>query len=278
MSAQFSDHRSFEIIKVNAYSSRAARSFKSFIGELTAVAAGLHVGIHEVIPIIEANDVADPWKAMAEKHGVVVDGLRSQKIIQSTARLNVVSLYSGFDLFLEEVRDDFFRLNGRPWVQHDGDGPFTSLARNTLSRPEVHTARLGKHRIAAMDYYRLVRNAIAHPSKDSLEKAKEYYDKNAELLDQARVEYGMQSAPNSINQLSFHDVKLLAQVGLALTKAIDAELDPGDERLFVMLELKQSDLTHSSQRKRNAWIGKLRTDYGVSVARAEGILDKFLAH
>jgi hypothetical protein len=267
-----------KILKVNAYSSRAARSFKSFIGELTAVAAGLHVGIQEVVPTMEENAVADPWKAMAQKYGVVVDGLTSEKVIQSTARLNVVSLYSGFDLFLEEVRDDFFRLHGRQWVQHDGDGPFTSLARNTLSPPEVHFARLGKHRVAAMDYYRLVRNAIAHPSKGSLESAKTYYDKNAELLDEARIEYGMQSAPNSIDRLSFHDVKLLARVGLALAKAIDAELDPGDERLFAMLELKQGDLTDSSQRKRNAWIGKLRTDYGVSVARAQGILDKFLAH
>ena len=263
---------------MNSYSSEATRSFKSFIGELTAVAAGLHVGIQEVASTLDANDASDPWKALAYKHSVVVDGLTSQRIIRSAARLNVVSLYSGFDLFLDDIRSDFFHLHGKEWIQHVGDDPFAALVRNTHSRPEAHERRLGKHRIAAMNHYRLVRNAIAHPGKDAQRQTMTYYAEKADLLDEVRIEYRMQSAPNNIDELSFHDVKLLARVGLDLTKAIDAELDPGDERLFAMLELNQSEQKNSSQRDRNAWIGKLRTHYGVTAERAARILREFLVH
>lgn len=260
------------ITGMEAYSSTACRSFKTFIGELTAVAAGVYVGIQEVLPVVQVLDATDPWKVAAKKHGVIVDGLRSEQVVLSSVRLNLVSLYSGFDLFMADVRAGFHGLHGREWIQRDGDAPFAALARNTCSSPSVHLERLGAHRIAVMDHYRLVRNAIAHPRPEALAASKQFDVAKADLLDQVRREYGMQTAPNEIDLLTFHDIKLLARVALDLTAAIDADLDPGDERLSQLLAAKAVDNTKSPERRRNALMGWLRTEFGVSAARAERIL------
>jgi hypothetical protein len=263
---------------MQTYSSAASRSFKTFVGELTAVAAGVYVGIQEVLPLVEEYDSKDPWKVAARRHGVIVDALTSVQVVQSSVRLNLVSLYSGFDLFMADVRSGFHCLHGREWIQHDGDTPFDALARNTSSTPNLHLERLGSHRIAAMDHYRLVRNAIAHPRLEAITASQKFFSTNAKLLTTIRTEYGMQSAPNEINLLTFHDIKLLARVALDVTKAIDADFDPGDQRLGQLLATKSIDRTKSRERNRNALIGWLRTEHGVSAERAERILKAHMTH
>jgi hypothetical protein len=263
---------------MQTYSSAACRSFKTFIGELTAVAAGVYVGIQEVVPLVETFDSKDPWKVAARKHGVIVDALKSEQVVKSSVRLNLVSLYSGFDLFMADIRSGFHYLQGREWIQHDGDTPFDALARNTSSTPNLHLERLGSHRIATMEHYRLVRNAIAHPRPEALTASQKFFATNAEFLATVRTGYGMQSAPNEINLLTFHDIKLLARVALDLTKAIDTDFDPGDQRLGQLLATKAVNRTKSPERNRNALIGWLRTEHGVSVERAERILNKHMTH
>jgi hypothetical protein len=263
---------------MEAYSSAAYRSFKTFIGELTAVAAGVYVGIQEVLPLVEGVGSKDPWKEVARKHGVIVNALKSEQVVLSSVRLNLVSLYSGFDLFMADIRSGFHGLQGREWLQHDGDSPFDALSRNTASTPCVHLAHLGANRIALMDHYRLVRNAIAHPRPEALTASKRFFEANAELLGKVRSEYAMQSAPNEINRLTFHDIKLLARVALDLTKAIDSDLDPGDKRLSQLLATKAVDRTKSTGRKHNALVGWLRTEHGVTADRAERIIKLYTIH
>ncbi|WP_186136267.1 hypothetical protein [Burkholderia gladioli] len=256
---------------MQAYSSAAYRSFKTFIGELTAVAAGVYVGIQEVVPIVEGYDSKDPWKVAAQKHGVIVDALKSEQVVQSSVRLNLVSLYSGFDLFMADIRSAFHCLQGREWIQYDGDTPFDALARNVPFTTTVLRERLGSHRIATMDHYRLVRNAIAHPRPEALTASQKFYATNTSLLAAVKISYGMQSVPNEIGRLTFHDIKLLARVALDLAKVIDSVFDPGDTRLGQLLATKAVDRTKSPKRNLNALIGWLRTEHGVSVERAKRI-------
>jgi len=261
---------------MDKYSSAAYRSFKTFIGELTAVAAGIFVGIQEVIPVVQGHADSDPWKMVAKKHGIVVNGLSSKSVVDSSVRLNLVSLYSGFDLFMTDIRATFNDVQGRAWIQHDGDAPFTALGRNTRPEVDAHIERLGAHRIAAMDHYRLVRNAVAHPTQETLSASKNFFAKNAKRLQDVRSKYGMQAAPNDIDHLTFHDIKLLARVALDVTKAIDALFDPGDLRLQELMAARPIDKTKSAERKYNALAGWLQTQHGLSPERAKRIIDAHL--
>lgn len=255
------------------YSSAACRSFRTFIGELTAVAAGIVVGIQEVIPVIEDCEERDPWRIAAKKHGITVHGLSSRGVVDSSVRLSLVSLYSGFDLFMTDVRASFMRTQGREWVQYDGDTPFTALGRNTRLEANAHIDRLGAHRVAAMDHYRLIRNAVAHPSLESQVTSKRFFDTNSELLREVRFQYGMRTGPNDIDHLTFQDVQLLSRVALDVTGTIDELLDPGDQRFQELLADRRIDKAKSRERNYNALVSWLRTEYGLNPDRAKRIVD-----
>lgn len=259
------------------YSSAAFRSFKTFVGELTAVAAGVFVGISEAIPIIEENADGDPWAAAARKHAIVLNGLSSRLVVDSSVRLNLVSLYSGFDLFMTGLRTTFKSVQGRDWVQHDGDGPFAAIGRNTKPKANAHIESIGAHRIEAMEHYRLVRNAIVHPSDEAISASNECFEKRAEELRRVRNDYGMQTAPASINELSFHDIKLLARVALDVTKGIDQTFDPGDSRLQELLRFRGIGNGKTKERKRNASVAWLQTEYGLNAMRAKRIVEAHMA-
>ncbi|MBD9619476.1 hypothetical protein [Pseudomonas sp. PDM07] len=260
------------------FSTAAFRSFKTFVGELTAVAAGIYVGIQEVLPSIDGLGLADPWEFVAKKHGIKLCGLKSERVLSSAIRLNLVSLYSGLDLFFSDTRSQYHTLHGKVWVQHVGDTPFMALLRNTASSKELHESRLGLDRITSLDYYRLVRNSIAHPSEEAEAAAKKFYSENRELLISTADAYGMKSVPSQVESLSFHDIKYLARLALDLASAIDRDLDPGDDRLAALLPANILRLPKSKTRLHNARKGWLSVTFGIQSDRAERILSLNKTH
>lgn len=147
-----------------------------------------------------------------------------------------------------------------------------ALGRNIRPDAGLQIERLFEYRIAAMDYYRLVRNAVAHPSPEAENASKTFFEKNASLLQEVRKQYGMQSAPNAMDRLSFHDIKLLARVALDVTKVIDELLDPGDRRFQELLADRPVDNTKSPDRRFNSLAGWLQTEHGLNHERAIRII------
>jgi len=133
-------------------------------------------------------------------------------------------------------------------------------------------------RIAVVDYYRLVRNAVAHPSEGNISAVETYYTENCKCLAEARKLYEMKSAPNRYDDLSFHDVKLFAQTTLDLCKAIDLEFDPGDERLARQIPPKIKLRPKLEARIKQAAVGWIRTEFGVSNVRADRIVSLYMIH
>lgn len=258
----------------DTFSTAAFRSFKKFVGELTAVAAGTYVGLQEASVSIDRLSLTDPWEVIAKKHGIKICGLKSERVLSSAIRLNLVSLYSGLDLFFSDTRSQFHILHGKPWIQHDGDTPFMALARNTASSKLVHESRLGLARITSLDYYRLVRNSIAHPSGEAESAARQFYIENRELLVSTANAYGMKSVPSPFDALSFYDIKYLARLALDLASAVDKDLDPGDDRLAALVPTTFLRLPKSKGRLHNARKGWLSVTYGIQSDRAERILSQ----
>lgn len=265
---------------MKAFSTSAFRSFKNFVGELTAVAAGIYVGIQEGIPVIDAIDEPDQWETAAKKYGLILRGLKSERVIKSTIRLNLVSLYSGFDLFLSDIRSQFYELHGKEWLQYDGDTPFQALARNTPSSKQEHEKKLGRERIVALDYYRLVRNAIAHPNEKAIIAPSLFFDDadKSNCLAKVTTDYGMKSVPSQIQELCFHDLKLLARLALDVAAAVDEDFDPGDERLAKLMPSNVLKLTKSPERMCNAQKGWLSVTYGIKADRADHIISLHKTH
>ncbi|MBE4080541.1 hypothetical protein [Vibrio parahaemolyticus] len=254
---------------MSKFSTHCFRDFKRFIGELTANAAGTYVAAYftgENLPQSE-----DPWCDLAKSHGIKVDGIKTEQILKSSSRLNMVSIYSGFDLYLTSFRKEYQKLQDKDWSREDKDSPFDEIRRN-LGHKNVRTSHVVADKmIDVIDYYRLFRNSVAHPSKSNEKSATDTYKSSRASREAVADYYGMTSAPNSPEAINFHDVKLFSRILLDLLPKFDEILDPGDDKLVTLIPLDEWALV-SENRKLNARIGYLVNNYGLDRERASQIV------
>ena len=208
---------------------------------------------------------------VAKELGIKVDGLQSSKVLGNAARLNLVNVYSGFDLYLSTFRSEFFNLLKKEWRSNTGDTPFDEIRRNIDLNGIESTISITPHQIKLFDYYRLTRNSIVHPSKKNRDSALNFYSKEIESLKEIRLHYKMVNAPNSLDSLDFHDVKLFSRTLLDLLPLLDEQLDPGNEMLRAMIPCEKW-LNLEADRRKNAKIGFLKSNFGISTERSKEIL------
>lgn len=256
---------------MNKFSTHCFRDFKKFIGELTATSAGIHVAIKHMENAGLELDNDDPWAEIANRYEVKVDGLQAKRVLSSAARLNIVNVYSGFDLYLSTFRKAFFELQGKEWNSDRKDTPFDEFQRNIPLKDIKNLNDVVQCQLDLIDYYRLARNAIVHPSKENEKSVFEYFKGHSKSLAIVKSHYGMVGAPNNYEELDFHDVKLFARTLLDLLPEFDVTLDPGDEKIKSLLPYEKWH-NYKEERKKNAALGFLKNEYGVDQNRALKIL------
>ncbi len=194
------------------YRPPSVRNFKTFIGELTAEAAACYVSIVESTRREAEED--NYWTSKAHGLGIKLEGVKSDMVASSQIRLSIVSIYSGFDLFTEEITSECKEF-GFTWQTIEKVSPLVVLEKNFTTAPSNKT-RL-RQIFDVVDYYRILRNSIAHPSHANKLNALQFYKSKSESINIVRTEYKMISAPNSPDGISFHDIKFLCRLMIDLT-------------------------------------------------------------
>jgi hypothetical protein len=256
---------------LSKFSTHCFRDFKRFIGELTATSAGVNVAIQYTNKAgIEAG-ADDPWALIAKEFGIKVDGLQSARVLSSAARLNIVNVYSGFDLYLTAYRKEFVHLFKKDWISDKSDAPFDEFRKNIALNDIEASLDIITPQLKLIDFYRLARNGIVHPSKENKQTVVNFFKKEATTLKKIQNHYKMLSAPNDFELLDFHDIKLFCRTLLDILPLFDEKLDPGNERLKATVPIEEWK-NYKDDRRRNAEIGFLQNRYGISRERSEEIL------
>jgi hypothetical protein len=253
------------------YRPPSVRNFKVFIGELTAEAAAVHVSLLESQRI--ERDQKDYWRNKALDSGIVLNGINSERILNSQIRMSVVSIYSGFDVFLEEVENEFKGF-GLSWDKPEKVSPLRVLEKNYIREPDNKTHF--RYESDAVDYFRLLRNSIAHPSQGNEKIAKGFYESRVESLDFVRKKYAMVSAPNEPERISFHDIKFWCQLLLNFAETIIQRLEPEERMIYSKVPFdswKQYGKDHEKLKK--VAINYIHSEYSYSLERAKEIVERF---
>jgi hypothetical protein len=253
------------------FRSNSFRRLKLFIGEATAHAAGSYIAISEIERLHQGDGDLDPWATAGERHSVKVNGLRADSLLRSTIRLSIVGIYSGFDSYVDSLKPELLQLKDKSWVQHDGESKIDGVRRNFTIGGDKPSICI-QPELACLDYYRLIRNAVAHRSEKGFADASGFYDSHKDELNNFRSMYRFSHAPNRPDGLTYHDVKALARCALGVGEAVDSQLDPGDEKLADLIPKLHRNSPLKEDRLNNAAKGWLRNVYGVSEKRAIDIL------
>ena len=243
------------------------RAFKTFVGELTAASAAVETAVRHTAQTLKDATGSDPWGDLAKTVGITLSGMESSRAQLAAARLELVGTYAGFDAFIRELRADGPALRCQPWNHSKGDTPVEEVRRNLPSGTLV----LGTDE-CALDYYRVCRNAIVHPSDENSKTSSDYFREHHTDLADVRDRWqsvGHGKAPGAPMDLSFADVKLFARVALHVAEQISAAFDPGDDVLLALVPKDSwKHLAHDCERRINAAAGRLQMQYRLDADRA----------
>lgn len=256
---------------MSKFSTHCFRDFKRFIGELTATSAGINVAIQYTDKAGLEAGADDAWALVANEFDIKVDGLQSASVLSSAARLNIVNVYSGFDLYLTAYRKEYVHLLKDDWKSDKSDTPFDEFRKNIALSDIESSLDIIPHQLKLIDFYRLARNGIVHPSNENKEAAVNFFIKEVDKLKIVKNHYNMLGAPNNFESLDFHDVKIFCRSLLDILPLFDEKLDPGNERLKAIVPTEKWK-NYKDVRRRNAEIGFLQNEYGISRDRSEKIL------
>ena len=259
--------RHVSLTKKMSFTLACNSSLKTYVGELTAGAAADEVAVRHTIGSVEKSGEKDGWAHLAGRYGIKLDGIRTSDVAKRTSRLHLLGAYSGLTVFFSELEEEYKQLTGRAWKHLDKVSPFEEIAANVTFdiRAEEET----------VDYYRLCRNAIAHPSAAAESNVAEYFTNHVASLDAVRETWapvGGGAAPNKFEAVAFSDVKMLARLALDVGKRIVVACDPGDDALARVVPADRwRRLGANNERRLKRIAGFLRTAYGLDSGRADRV-------
>lgn len=251
------------------YTPKSYRQLKQFIGELTATNAGIHAVLLDFENSCGENG-QDELSNVAAKHYIVLKGVSPRDIVNSQSRLSLVSVLSGFDRYFKEVESECKELE-IPWGKPDKTSPIIVLQKNISEGQSLSSDT--KAALKVIEYYRMVRNWVTHPSGKNRKNAEDAHKDAANEINHVRIKYGFQSAPNTIDEICFHDVKLLSKLLLDGLKEVSGKIRPTNLQLISSIpnNFLSRDGGRTKRIKRAAKY--LECEFGIDYAQALAMVE-----
>ena len=223
-------------------------------------------------------------RQMSKTHGVKVDTLDLQASTRQMNHYYIVSVHQHFESFLKAFKKEHPQ---NTWLDSDDN----SLLKNVLSSfaPRNYNEMIeaiGRLELDIADYYRNVRNAVAHgDDKNSVQSTLKLRSR----VHAPATVYTRLSAPNPLAQTDFDDFILFTRAVKHIALALCSVARPTDLQIVGMILLGNPtgrpgiDLGALEKKKRNpeafysALETLLRNRYGLDRSEAQPIIELLLS-
>lgn len=256
------------------------RNLKKFLGELTVSSAVIYSSVQEARNIVSTQykDMSDPWSQFARKHDIILDGVVEDKFLNRINHLLFLNINTAFDDYFKCFKSDCFKYKHQGWRCDDKE-PLVSQIKKNLKISDNYNSDNLKAFLDVLDYYKSVRNKIAHSSDDCDGEA--LSDKlNKEGVEILRSYYNMRTAPNEYCNIGYHDIKFFSRILLDFLTKIEGLIYPGDEIILQYLSeeitLKYKKMLLTRQKRANSYLAScLQNEFGIESSRCKEIVERY---
>jgi hypothetical protein len=263
----------------------AYRDLKRTLGQINAVVETAELAMRAFAAQARIAPSAGVFvKEMSAAHGVRVDSMDLLASARHMHHFYIMSVHQQLEVFLKALKKEHPRTT---WLDHKEN----SLLKNVLSSfPEYQYSGMvdavGRLEVDISDYYRNVRNALAHgDDKNSVSVAFKLRSK----VQGSDSVYVKLAAPNTFDQTGFDDFILFTRAVKHIGLAFCSVARPTNSEIAVMLldvpspEQPQIDLARLEGKKRSpealrSALGTLlRIRYGLDRHEAQPIVELLLS-
>lgn len=212
---------------------------KNLINSLFA-AMGEDDAINEYIEVlirgIENEKISEErFQELAQKFGIKVNDV-SIKCAMSKIRNNyIISVYKDFEAFLSDFERYLSDYGSNLEPKMDGESKLKRLYKSILNISRVNSQEYLL--LLICDYYRLLRNCIAHT--ESLNNLKVAYDKIQLRSKELRSMFPKLNAPNRMGSIQFDDFVLYSRAVKLLAEYLWENIEYDDEKIVAAIDIKK---------------------------------------
>jgi hypothetical protein len=263
----------------------AYHDLKRTLGQINAVVETAELAMRSFTSQARLAPSTDVFvRQMSKTHGVKVDTLDLPASTRQMNHFYIVSVHQHFESFLKGFKKEYPQ---NTWLDSDDN----SLLKNVLSSfaPRNYNEMIesiGRLELDIVDYYRNVRNAVAHgDNKNSVQSTLKL---RSRVQDPTTV-YTRLSAPNPFAQTDFDDFILFTRAVKHVALALCSVARPTDRQIAGMILLGDPagrpgiDLEALEKKKRNPGTFRsalgtlLRIRYGLDRREAQPIIELLLS-
>jgi hypothetical protein len=237
-------------LDITKFSYKAYRKLKKTLGEFDAVVECNEIAIREFIEKIQSEDQQKYIQQLSTKHKV---GVGAVNFVQFSSRIRhyyVASVFQQSEQFLKDFKEECRRyLNSNKWIEKTNDETkLQNISRNL-------SIELDSDLIDIYEYYRMVRNYMAHTDRD-IKKLKSCHKKVEKNKNDFLKEMHLSNMPNSLENINFNDFLILTNIVKHIAFKLSNQAKPKNKRIAEIL----FELSITNEKRAYKGLKKLKTN------------------
>ena len=222
-------------LDISKFSYFAYRKLKKTLGEFDAVVECNEIAIREFLEKAQKEDSYEYIKQLSSKHKLKVDEVDFFKFSSRIRQYYVSSVFQQSEQFLKDYKDEWTNyFNKQNWLEpNKGETKLQNTLRNL-------NLTLPSDLIDFYEYYRLLRNFMAHSDRDIDELRSRHLriesNKNEFIKD-----FHLNSIPNELEDIDFSDFLILTNIIKHIAYLISTSSKPKNKRIAEILLEKSKE-------------------------------------
>jgi len=249
------------------------------LGEIDACAECLEIAVREFVATCRTTeDTAATIQRLSQKHGIRVDSVDLGQFSRRSVGLSLMAVTQAFDVFLDGFIEEHPRVQSREGRDR-GETILDLVIRKLALKSAVKQDLKRSLDYRLYNYYRLLRNEVAHASApktelcDPASTTGELSDLRADSI--SFLDYARLKAPNHAASLSFDDYVLFTRAAKRLASRLCHVGVFTDDEIVSWLERHRAR-KGSRQRQENAIKTALRIAFGMSPGDAAPFIERIM--
>lgn len=222
-------------LDITKFSYFAYRKLKKTLGEFDAVVECNEIAIREFIEKAKSQGANKYIQQLSHKHRVRVDEVDFLKFSTRIRQYYVASVFQQAEQFIKDFKAEWRAyFEGGEWSESkNGETVFQNTVRNL-------SIELPNDLIEIYEYYRLVRNYMAHTDRD-VDELQKRYKKIITNENEFLKDLNIGNTPNSYDEIDFNDFLILTNIVKHIAYLFSVTSKPDNEAVAKILLNKSKE-------------------------------------
>lgn len=264
--------RDFDITKLTY---KSFRSLKKRLGEFDAVVECNEIAIREFTKQVqESGDIKKYIQELSLKHRVRVDEVDFLKFASRIRQFYVLSVSQQGDQFLTEFEKEYKEYYPeKTWQKNTEKTVLYNVLMNVFGSEALAFHHLSEAVFQGFEYYRLIRNLVAHSENYKVSKITNQYNLTIGFQADLQEKYHLNGGLNAYTDINYDDFLMITNIVKNIGYCLCKHSTPSNQRvaeILVKLQNENGDiiikglskLKNNEIRFENAVLSLLHTSFG----------------